>query len=141
MQKTTLRKATDKDINEIISILKESNYSFNEININEFSLEEIKGFVKNNLNSFTLYFINNEVKGFSLAYSLENPIDKALFNKKPSLFEKIKGIFIKPNVSNVSNDFFIEIIHFDSKIKESKNVFIKFLEVERIKSNCSKIVY
>lgn len=38
MQKTILRKATNEDINQIVIILKESNYSFNEININEFSL-------------------------------------------------------------------------------------------------------
>ncbi len=141
MQKTILRKATNEDINQIVIILKESNYSFNEININEFSLEKIKEFVKNNISSFTLYFINNELKGFSLAYSLENPIDRALFKRKPSLLKRLKSIFEKNNENAMSNDFFIEIIHFAKRADENKNIFIKFLEIERIKNNCSKIVF
>ena len=47
MQKTTLRKATNEDINEIVDILKQSNYSSNEISINKFSFEQIQEFVKN----------------------------------------------------------------------------------------------
>ena len=141
MQKTTLRKATNEDINEIVDILKQSNYSSNEISINKFSFEQIQEFVKNNLNYFTLYFRNNQVKGFSLAYSLEKPIDKALFKSKPSLFTRIKNIFQKSNINEVSNDFFIETIYFDDGINENKNIFIKFLEIERIKNNCSKIVF
>lgn len=142
MQKILLRKAEKKDVEKLVKILKESNYTSNKININSLSSEEIKNFIANNLEFFTLYFINDKIEAFSIAYSLKDTIDKTLFRPKSSIIKKIRDIFSKESLTSITtNDFLIEFIYFNESIHRNNNIFIKFLEMEKLNKKCSKIVF
>ena len=142
MQNIKLRKAEERDVEVLSEILKKSNYSFENNSINSFSLQEIIEFTKKNLSTFTLYLINSEIKGFSIAYSGNKPMNRDIFFiKENSIFSKIKKLFDKKEEIKIENEcFYIDFIYFSSDMIANNQIFIKYLEMEKLRNNCTKIL-
>jgi len=142
MQNKKLKKAEKVDVQFLSELLKNSDYSYENMSINSFSLDIIKSFVENNLSSFTLYTINDSIKGFSIAFSGKNPVNKKdFFEKEKGIFEKIKNIFVKKIEYTLKNDYFyIDYIYFSNDIQKNNQLFLKYLEMEKLKNNCTKTI-
>lgn len=139
MQKIKLKKAENRDIKQISELLKQSDYNYENFFIKKMEIEKIIEFVKENLENFTLYCVNDKITAFSIAYSLKKPINKKdYFEKNYGLIEKIKrSLFSKKNSNEKTDDFVIDYIYFDEKIEKNPGIFLKYLEFEKIRINNS----
>lgn len=142
MQNKKLKKAEKADVKFLSELLKNSDYSYENMLVNSFSLDIIKQFVENNLSFFTLYTINESIKGFSIAFPGKNPINKKeFFEKEKGVFQKIKNIFVKKIEDILENDcFYVDYIYFSPDIQKNNQLFLKYLEMEKLKNSCTKII-
>ena len=84
MSVTELRKLKNSEIKALSEVLAKSDYCFDIIKIKDIKINDIANFVKINLDYFHVLLVNNEIRGFSFAYSL---------NKAPVKYEFFKDYF------------------------------------------------
>lgn len=141
MQRINLKKASKENVQEIANLLLTSDYKYEDKLINNFSVESITEFVKNNINFFTIYMVDNKIKGFAIAHTYKNSLNKDSYFKSSDIFSKIKGLFIKKEELILEKDvYYVDFLYFDKSILNKTNALLKYLEVEKIQNNCSKLV-
>lgn len=141
MAVTELRKLKNNEIQALSEVLIKSDYSFDNIKIRDIKINDISNFVKTNLDYFYVLLVKNEIKGFSFAYSLDKgPFKYEFFKDYFSFFKKLSLKF--SNKSNIvkSNDYIIDYMYFDKDYKENFSIFIKYLEVEKLRNNSLNIL-
>ena len=138
MSVTELRKLKNSEIKALSEVLAKSDYCFDIIKIKDIKINDIANFVKINLDYFHVLLVNNEIRGFSFAYSLNKaPVKYEFFKDYFSFLKKLSLKFSnKFDITNLnSNDYIIDYIYFDKNYKENFSMFIKYLEIEKLRNN------
>lgn len=138
MSVTELRKLKKSEIEALSEVLAKSDYCFDIIKIKDIKINDIASFVKINLDYFHVLLVNNEIRGFSFAYSLNKaPVKYEFFKDYFSFLKKLSLKFSnKFDITNLnSNDYIIDYIYFDKEYKENFSMFIKYLEIEKLRNN------
>lgn len=138
MSVTELRKLKKNEIQDLSKVLIKSDYAFDSIKIKDIKLNDVINFVERNVDYFHVLLINNEIKGFSFAYSLNKiPFKYDFFKNYFSFFQKLALRFSSKSNNQIlnSNDYIVDYIFFDKDCNENFSMFIKYLEVEKLRNN------
>lgn len=135
-----LRKAKKEDLNDLIVLLKSTDYSFDKISIKNIDSEKLKIFIEEILDFFYILTVNNKITAFCLAYSSNNSPDKfGFFKDYFSTITNLKLLFNNPYKSKeIVSGLIIDYIYFEENEKNYK-LFFKYLTIEKYRLGLDNI--
>ena len=138
MSVAKLRKLKKNEAEALAEIFIKSDYCFDNIKIKNVKINDVINFVEKNVEDFHVLLLNGQIKGFSFSYCLNKmPLKYDFFKNYFSIIQKLTLKFSKKfnNIKLNSNDYIVDFIYFDKDCIENYSMFIKYLEVEKLRNN------